>query len=218
MCRLPRKISPCSAPAALAETRPSALNRVHCPWKLAFPPGVVPRLDEQAASPVVGVKDSESKKRFERILSREIVPALNRASGFFNLPMQELRQTRSQEDEEELRHRAEDVKARLYTKTLEERLLIRKTCKGPMLEDLKWDISIKKHDLSGGTVPNIPYGTIELVMASEADGSNPLALLFGGSQRHTLAFDCHLHDLDAILRDLQELRNNLDRLTAERGE
>jgi len=31
-------------------------------WKLSFPSSIFPRLDEQAASPVIGPKDSDTRK------------------------------------------------------------------------------------------------------------------------------------------------------------
>jgi hypothetical protein len=187
-------------------------------WKMSLPAFLYPRLDEQMAAPLIGAKDSDERRQFERILSREILTALNRAAGMQlggRFPPERNLELSPQE-KTEFETRAKVVRDRLYTKSLEERVLIRKTSKGPTLEDLRWDISIKKHDLGHGTIPNIPYATIEIVLASESMDGNPLASIFGGD-RKVHAFDCHLGDLDAMIRDLTDLRKNLQSLTESRG-
>jgi len=182
-------------------------------WKLSARAIISPRLDEQAVSKDLGPKDSETRKIFEKILSREIIPALNKAADSLPVFSRQLELVElDEEDKEEFSERTKLVAEALLSNSLRQRLLIRKTCKGPTLEELRWDISIKKHDLGTGSVPDIPYATLEIVLIPDVGDLNPFSILGLGAARQVFVFDCHLDDLEEILRDLSNLRDNLSKL------
>lgn len=184
-------------------------------WRLSGGARINPRLDEEAVVRAVGPKDTKDRQKFERILSQEIVPSLNRAARSIGAFAFEAPQDLSPTDRHEQAARSKAVKERLYSDALQQRVLIRRTCKGSVLEGVRWDISIKKHDLGTGSVPDLPYGTIEMAFAASAE-EGPLSFFGVSSQRQVVSFDCHLHDLDGLLADLMDLKSNLEKLSAER--
>ena len=185
-------------------------------WRLTGSGTITPRLDEDEVERSVGPSDCAERKLLEQILNREIVPGLNRAAAgrvrdpFSFLIEREL----SPSDREEQSSRNDIVTRELYDDALRQRTLIRRTCKGSVLEELRWDISVKKHDLRTGGVPDIPYATIELVYLETTADAGGLSLAAMAVPRRTVTFDCHLQDLEALIKDLSDLRNNLQKLTA----
>lgn len=186
-------------------------------WKLSSPNLISPRIDDEAASNAIGPKGSSERAQFDRIMVREIVPSLNIAAGTITYGFENIEQNLNDKQKKELARRRQLVKEELYTSALAQRLAIRRTSKGTALDDLSWDISIKKHDLGVGRVADIPYATVEFVLTRASSGSDFDVDLFRllSQARDVFTFDCHLDDIDAILRDLSKLRDNLASLARE---
>jgi len=185
-------------------------------WRITGNVVIAPRVDESAALEVLG----DSRPLFNHILSKEIVPGLNRearspAGIFMHFEGQEKDPAVIQE------RQARDVRIKetLFTDALSHRILIRRTSKGSVLDGLRWDISVKKHDLGAGTIPDIPYATIELRFADfvKDPASGNFLDVFGVNNARATSFDCHLHDLEAVLKDLTDLKDNLEKMS-RRGE
>jgi hypothetical protein len=188
-------------------------------WRLAGAGTITPRLDDDEVTRSVGPRGGPERQVFEQVLTREIVPAINRAarmpapweSIFMVFHHGEL----SASVREEQSRRQKLIARELYDDGLQQRVFVRRTSKGSALEDIRWDISIKKHDLRTGGVPDVPYATIELIYLETTAGTEGApSFLAMSAPRRTITFDCHLHDLDALLKDLNDLRANLQKLAA----
>jgi hypothetical protein len=162
-----------------------------------------------------GEPGSEARARFDDILTAEIVPLFNAIAGAPTL----LTWTEgvSGADVNEVRRaRSAKVKDAIFEPSIRDRVVVRQTSKGPVLEEVHWDISIKKHDLLTGSVSDVPYATIELIYRDAAmDVRNPLTAFGIGAPPKSIAFDCHLRDLEALMADLKSLHENLSKVSAE---
>ena len=182
-------------------------------WQVSGAGSLSARLDDTAeVAERVGAPKSESRIAFEKVLRTEIVPIVNRLAGV-PIPSDLVFEDRPELTGELLATRTKLVEAAIFDPSLRQRVTVRKTSKGPVLEELRWDISVKKHDLATGKLPDIVFATIELIYLEAAlEARGPAAMLGLGPPKRSLVFDCHSQDLDALINDLQSLRANLEKL------
>ncbi len=194
-------------------------------WRVKPDCSVVGSIDDAVLERAFDGADAAGQ--FKRILGVDISMAMTAAAN--DQPMHEtlgfathvlvgarISPSLSQEDKEFMSARLVKVKDTLFQKSLRERVLIRRTCKKEVLGGLRWDINIKKHDLGEGTLDDIPYATIALHTSETFDINTILISNIFMGQRATgesIVFDCHVDDLNDLIRDLTEIRDNLRLLT-----
>jgi len=192
-------------------------------WRLSST-GVEPRLDRQMVQE--RIKDDKKRRVFERVLNREIVWALDiialdyeLSQAFTNVEPRVKMSAMPPAFVEDVRSRVAKVHEVFATREFRERAILRRTCKGSALENLTWDISVKKHDLIEGPVADVAYAKIELTFSAALPaGFPPLQLrrMFSPPP-DAISFDFHVEDLEALIRELGILRDNLRRLGAPAG-
>lgn len=191
-------------------------------WRLGTASGISARLDEERIKEHFSSEDH--RVEFEKILDTEIIPALEQAiNSGISLYMLIRRfggEKPTEEDQKEIKRRSELVRTELVSRSMKERALIRATAKGCALDELRWDISVKKHDLSKGALQDIPYATLQIILSPEDDSFGPQTLVrsFFGASRKSFVIDCHADDLDVLIRDLSTARDNLRGLSQETDE
>ena len=193
-------------------------------WRLSTG-GVIARLDGDKVTEYFKDQPDE-QKRFEKALFTEVVPALNEAlargkrSFSISVSADADEETPSDPDtvedkkarHDEHRSRVEAVANAFADAELRERVLVRRTSKGCALDEIRWDIRTKRHDLKEGPLPGVAFATLEFVLSRKPDiYAQPPGFLevFGLDSTTSMQFDCHLKDLDGMIRDLQALRDNL---------
>lgn len=104
------------------------------------------------------------------------------------------------------------VEQALITPQLRQRTLLKEISKNDVLDELKWDIGYKCHDLEKGSIVHLQFATLQLV----CNGGSLRSRLFSpfnpfgtGREHKTLTIDMHLEDLEQLIDDLSVLRDNL---------
>jgi hypothetical protein len=188
-------------------------------WRLSSS-GVEPRLDAQRVDPEFK-DDKEGRQVFERILNAEIVWALDMVAldeSSLGAALRRILPSAKKGDLDpatlrDIQDRVAKVHAAFATPGFRQRAQIRRTCKGAALEEIRWDISVKKHDLSEGKIDDIPFATIELLFSNDqTTGGLPPAFRRMFDRPESVYFDCHVEDLDTVIRELETLRDNLRQL------
>ena len=192
-------------------------------WRVK-PNRVVARIDIDRAQEELG---ELNRSCFEDILSTQVEHVLSRAClgedvapplfMYFerrNAPLDE-------EQKLELRRREELVESRLVTSALRQRALIRRTTKAGGLDDVSWEVCIKKHDLHEGSLGTLPYGTLRLQFGGCPGGGdpslNPFLRVFGlpTEPPKVVTADLHADDVATLIADLRHLHASLQALTEE---
>jgi hypothetical protein len=188
-------------------------------WWRVSSVGIAVRLDEQAVE-YRFAQDDKGRQSFERILEREIAWGLevNLSGVSVREAFSFMVEKPSAEEQEEAQRRIELVAEMFVTPAFKERWQLRKTMKGLALDEVRWDINVKKYDLTDGRLDDIPFAFLEFEL-SEGKNFTP----FPGARRRffyppyqersqRFGFSCHPAELDALIRDLQVLKDNLERL------
>lgn len=120
---------------------------------------------------------------------------------------------RKKEIREEFDKKIEFVKEKLITQQIKQRVLLREISKNDILDELKWDISIKCHDMEKGTIDKFQFATLQFIC--NKGGPIPPFLIKGhvGKKIKTLTVDVRLEDLEQLIDDLNVLRNNLKQIS-----
>lgn len=192
-------------------------------WRISTR-GVIARLDGDKVDDYFREK-SDDRKPFEKALFNEIAPSLNEALAgskrMWSISVGDADDEPPTDPEsvpdkkarrEENRSRVEAVAKAFASPELRERVLIRRTSKGCALDEIRWDIRTKKHDLKEGPLPSVAFATLEFVLSRRPDiYAHPQGFfdVFGIDTTTSVQFDFHLQDLDGMIRDLQILRENL---------
>jgi hypothetical protein len=184
------------------------------------------RIDEQKLS--LYKSKSEIPTKYKKILNAEIARIIE---SFFNdEPIKYLLNAISlsknitpkkiDEDQikEYLKPRIDFVKDNINIPILKECNLIRKTTKVGYVQDIEWNISIKKHDLQEGNIGEIPFCTLRFIFkkpsSQEINFEGPMTLDFLFGQYTTslgkdISCDLHLKDVEDLINNLEFIRDNL---------
>jgi len=116
--------------------------------------------------------------------------------------------------------RLEQVEKELLPRDVKERALHRRTTQGYILQKITWQVVVKKHDQSGGRLPDIPYGCISLIYASPQTTTAPLRLRGEGvsmelptvREPKQLVLELHESDVHNMIEGLKDLLDNLQKL------
>lgn len=168
-------------------------------------------LDEQSFEKK-GIKEIE-KDKLKKLLNTEI-PAVITAS-LQKKPRPILRMLlpgdeydKKKEIREEFDKKIKLVEQGLITPQLKQRTLLKEISKNDILDEFKWDIGYKCHDLEKGSLEHLQFATLKFICNK---GMLRPRFFHGNSDRElkTLTIDMHLEDLEQLIDDLCVLRDNL---------
>ena len=121
---------------------------------------------------------------------------------------------------DEFLSRLEDVKKELVPANLKERVILRKTSQGFVLQNVTWQVIIKKHDQDRGKFSDIPCGCLSIRYGSPP--SNLASISIQGEGRsmqlpavrepHRLTLELHQAEVEELIETLTDLRDNLEKL------
>ncbi len=116
--------------------------------------------------------------------------------------------------------RLEEVRRELVPDNLRERATLRRTTQGLVLENMTWQVVIKKHDQTRGKLSDIPYGSLSIVYVSPQ--SNMASVRFGIKsmtvelptvrEPNQMILEVHQADVDQMIETLTDLRDNLEKV------
>jgi len=115
---------------------------------------------------------------------------------------------------EEFDKKIEFVKENLITPQTEQRILLREISKNDVFDELKWDISIKCHDLEKGAIDHLQFATLQFI-CNTGRSLPPFLMAYGGKKPTTLTIDVHLEDLEQLIYDLNVLLNTLKQISSK---
>ena len=103
---------------------------------------------------------------------------------------------------------------------IKERALHRRTTQGFILQNITWQVVIKKYDQSEGRLPDTPYGCLSMVYASPKNTVAPLRLRAKGvsmelpivREPKQLVLELHETDVQDMIESLKDLHENLKKL------
>ncbi len=113
-----------------------------------------------------------------------------------------------------------EVKKELVPTDLRDRAILRRTTQGLVLQNMTWQLAIKKHDQVRGELRNIPYASLSIVYASPQTNIAQLRLGTEGTtielptlrEPKQLILELHKADVDQMIETLTDLRDNLEKL------
>lgn len=124
----------------------------------------------------------------------------------------------------ELKWRLEKVREMLVPSNLKERVMLRRTTKGLILDRITWELGIKKHDQVKGPLDEIPYANLVISYASpltngpafrartkEASLEIPMI-----SEPKQLNLELHEADVEEMIKILSLVRDNLRKMREEK--
>ncbi len=113
-----------------------------------------------------------------------------------------------------------EVKKELVPPDLRERATLKRTTQGLVLENMTWQVVIKKHDQTRGKLSDIPYGSLSIVYVSPQ--SNMASVRFGTKsmtvelptvrEPNQLTLELHKADVEEMIETLTDLRDNLEKV------
>lgn len=116
---------------------------------------------------------------------------------------------KKKEIKEEFDKKIKLVEQALITPQLKQRTLLKEITKNDVLDELKWDIGYKCHDLEKGSIEHLQFATLQLVCNSGILRYRFFNRFNSERERKTLTIDMHLEDLEQLIDDLSVLRDNL---------
>jgi len=113
-----------------------------------------------------------------------------------------------------------EVKKEFVPTDLRDRAIFRRTTQGFVLQNMTWQLAIKKHDQVRGELRNVPYASLSIVYASPQTNMASLRLGAGGTsfelptlrEPKQLILELHQADVDQMIETLTDLRDNLEKL------
>lgn len=118
---------------------------------------------------------------------------------------------------EELQWRLEEIRCDLGPLNLGERVKLRKTTKGPVLEEITWEIGVKKDDEVEGKLGDVPFVNLCIKYADPA-AAQPRLRFFGDKGSLTISapvqvervtFQLHEADIQEVIETLSDVRDRL---------
>lgn len=113
-----------------------------------------------------------------------------------------------------------EVKKELVPPDLRERATLRRTTQGLVLENMTWQVVIKKHDKVKGKLFDIPYASLSIIYSSPQKKMTPVR--FGTEsmsvelptvrEPNQLTLELHKADVEEMIETLTDLRDNLEKL------
>ncbi|OHB63722.1 MAG: hypothetical protein A2168_04765 [Planctomycetes bacterium RBG_13_50_24] len=130
----------------------------------------------------------------------------------------------SEVGKDEFLWRLRQVEKELLPIDIKERALHRRTTQGFVLQNITWQIVVKRCDQSEGKLPDIPYGCLSMVYASPQTTLAPLRLRAKGvsmelptvREPKQLVLELHENDVQDMIESLKDLRENLQKLKKEK--
>lgn len=120
---------------------------------------------------------------------------------------------KKKEVREEFDKKIKLVEQELITPQFKQRTLLKEISKNDILDELKWDIGYKCHDLEKGSIEHLQFATLQLICNAGQLRPRFFGSFFGplatGRERKTVTIDMHLEDLEQLIDDLSVLRDNL---------
>jgi hypothetical protein len=121
---------------------------------------------------------------------------------------------------EEFLWRFQQVKKELVPPNLEERVMLRRTSQGFVLQNVTWQVITKKHDQTRGKLSDIPCGCLSITYGSPQ--TNLVSIRFGTKDRSVelpairepkqLMLELHQADVDELIENLKDLCDNLEKV------
>lgn len=113
-----------------------------------------------------------------------------------------------------------EVKKELVPTDLRDRAILRRTTQGLVLQNITWQVTIKKHDQVTGKLSDIPYGSLSIVYASPQTSVSTFRLGAEGvsvelptlREPKQLILELHQADVEQMIETLTDLRDNLEKL------
>ena len=126
--------------------------------------------------------------------------------------------------ERELVWRLEKIRAALVPANLKERVMLRRTSKGSILDCITWELGIKKHDEVKGPLDGITYANLCISYASpftsgvafrvrSEEGSLEVPMV---SEPKQLNLELHESDVEEMIKILTLVRDKLVNMRSER--
>lgn len=181
-------------------------------------------LDEQRYERIKKLK--LDKKRLKQLLNTEIpavISAVLQDAPSLLFRLMSPTEFQKKGVREEFDKKIDIVKKKLITSNMRQRSLLRGISKNNILDEIKWDIGIKCHDLEKGSIEKLQFATLQFVCNTGSAKGLPdgiFSVIFGPNrtEKKTLTIDIHLEDLEQLIDDLILLKNNLSKFSSENKE
>lgn len=126
----------------------------------------------------------------------------------------------SEVGKDEFLWRLQQLEKELLPLDIKERALHRRTTQGFILQNITWQVVVKKYDQSEGRLLDTPYGCLSMVYASPRTTVAPLRLRAKGvsmelptvREPKQLVLELHETDVQDMIESLKSLRENLQKL------
>ena len=126
----------------------------------------------------------------------------------------------SEVGKDEFLWRLQQLEKELVPLDIKERALHRRMTQGFILQNITWQVVIKKYDQSEGRLPDTPYGCLSMVYASPQTTVAPLRLRAKGvsmelptvREPKQLVLELHETEVQDMIESLKDLRENLQKL------
>lgn len=165
-----------------------------------------------------------TRDSFERLLRTEFDSLLEAAMYDDAVTGVKARVPRSVVDEvgvEEFVWRVGKVEKALVPAGLRERVTLRKTTDAFVIEDLRWQVGVRKHDNARGKLQDIPYGCFSIAYDCARTSAGALRIVYGEDmaielpvvrEPKQITLELHEADVEELIETLTELRNKLKKL------
>lgn len=173
-------------------------------------------LDEQLFEKAdIGKKE---KAKLKKLLNTEVPVVI--AASLHDKPQQILSMMlpgdeydKKKEIREEFDKKIGLVTQNLITPQMRQRILLKEIGKNDKLDEIKWDVNIKCHDLEKGSIDKFQFATVQFIYNSFGRGGIPIFFKLGQRETKTVAVDMHLEDIEQLIDDLSALRDNLKKIS-----
>jgi len=121
---------------------------------------------------------------------------------------------------EEFLWRFQQVKKELVPSNLEERVMLRRTSQGFVLQNVTWQVITKKHDQTRGKLSDIPCGCLSITYGSPQTSLSRVRFrtksvsleLPTVREPNQLTLELHQADIEELIESLTDLRDNLEKI------
>lgn len=168
-------------------------------------------------------KDGLTRDYFPQLMATEfesLVRAATYSDSTLGLQSEIPSEILSEKGEDEFLWRLEEVKKVLVPTDLRDRAILRRTTQGLVLQDITWQVAIKKQDQVKGKLSDIPYGSLSIVYASPQTSVSSLRLKTRDMsvefpalrEPKQLILELHQADVAKMIETLTALRENLEKV------
>ena len=182
--------------------------------ELRYPYDVIFRVDEEKFGNLDSW-DEKKRKKFRRLLSREITSGLESALAGDIMPTFGSQAFDSKKAHKEAEVIMEETRKVLVTPAIEDWSRVKHSSKNNVLQSVEWEINTKERDRHLGDLKHLRYATVRLWYSkageTERDKRFFFFPLFTGTKNESLTVDLHPDEIKGLISDLAKIVKALDK-------